>query len=52
VTPERRRFYIHHFLRDIRLLGPGEMRELFPGARLIRERFCGIAKSLIAVRRP
>lgn len=52
VTPERRRFYVHHFLRDIRLLGPREMRGLFPGARLIRERFCGIAKSLIAVRRP
>ena len=51
VTPDRRSFYIEHFLRDIRLLGPGEMRALFPGARLIRERFCGIAKSLIAVRR-
>src|ERR1017187_6410993 len=52
VTPDRRRFYIHHFLRDIRLLGPGEMRGLFPGARLIRERFCGVTKSLIAARRP
>jgi hypothetical protein len=52
VTPDRRRFYIHHFLSDIRLLGPGEMRRLFPGARLIRERFCGITKSLIAARKP
>jgi len=50
VTPERRRFYVQHFLRDIRLLGPGEMRGLFPGARLIRERFWGLAKSLIAAR--
>jgi len=32
--------------------GPGEMRRLFPGARLIRERFCGITKSLIAARKP
>jgi len=43
-TPDRRDFYIDHFLRDIRLL------ELFPGARIIRERFLGITKSLIACR--
>jgi hypothetical protein len=52
VTPDRRRFYIRHFLCDIRLLGPDEMRGLFPGARLIRERFCGITKSLIASKKP
>jgi hypothetical protein len=51
VTPDRRRYYIRHFLNDIRLLGPAEMRRLFPDARLTRERFCGITKSLIAVRR-
>ena len=51
VTPERRRFYISHFIKDIRLLGPAEMVALFPGAHLIRERFCGLAKSLVAVRR-
>ncbi len=50
VTPERRRFYISHFIKDIRLVGPAEMRLLFPGGRIIRERFCGLAKSLIAVR--
>jgi hypothetical protein len=47
-SEDRRQFYLRHFLEDVRLLGPGEMRLLFPGARLIRERFCGIAKSLIA----
>jgi hypothetical protein len=49
-TPDRREFYIEHFLRDIRLLGFRELQALFPGARVIRERFLGITKSLIAVR--
>ena len=48
-SPDRREFYIEHFLRDVRLLGPAEMKRLFPGARLIRERLLGIAKSLIAI---
>jgi len=48
-SPDRREFYHEHFLRDVRLLGCGEMRALFPGARVIRERFLGITKSLIAV---
>jgi len=50
-TPDRRRFYIEHYLTDVRLLGFGEMRALFPGARVIRERLCGITKSLVAVRK-
>jgi Methyltransferase domain len=49
-TADRRRFYIDHYLTDVRLLGPGEVRALFPGARVIRERFCGITKSLVATR--
>ena len=49
-TPDRRDFYIEHFLRDIRLLSFGEVARLFPGARIIRERFLGITKSLIAWR--
>jgi hypothetical protein len=49
-TPDRRDFYIEHFLRDIRLLGLRELQSLFPGARVIRERFLGVTKSLIAVR--
>jgi len=49
VTPDRRDFYLQHYLRDIRLLTFRELRGLFPHARVIRERFCGITKSLIAV---
>ena len=45
---DRKRFYIEHYLRDVRLLGAGELRELFPGARVIRERFLGMTKSLVA----
>ncbi len=50
-TPDRHRFYIEHFLTDIRLLSARQLAALFPGARLIRERFCGVTKSLIAVSR-
>ena len=49
-TPDRRDFYIEHFLRDIRLLSAGEVARLFPGARIIRERFLGMTKALIACR--
>lgn len=48
-TEDRRRFYFEHYLNDVRLLGPGEFTRLFPGARVIRERFAGITKSLIVV---
>jgi len=48
--PDQREYYLEHYLRDIRLLDAGRMRLLFPGARLIRERFLGLTKSLIAVR--
>ena len=47
-TPDRRHFYHEHFLNDVRLLSDAEVRSLFPNARIIRERFLGIAKSLIA----
>jgi len=49
-SADRHEFYIEHFLRDVRLLGPAEMRRLFPAARLIRERFLGFTKSLVAAR--
>jgi len=49
-TTDRRDFYIEHFLRDVRLLSCREVRRLFPGARIIRERFLGMTKSLIAWR--
>jgi hypothetical protein len=48
---DRRDFYIHHYLRDVRLLGPAELRALFPEARILRERVLGVAKSLVALRR-
>jgi hypothetical protein len=47
----RRDYYVEHFLRDIRLLSVRDVAALFPGARIIRERFLGITKSLIAYRR-
>jgi SAM-dependent methyltransferase len=37
-------------LRTLTLLDEQEMRELFPDAKIIKERFLGIVKSLIAVR--
>jgi SAM-dependent methyltransferase len=51
-TPDRRRFYIEHYLSDVKLLDSGELLSLFPGAGIIRERFLGITKSLIAVSLP
>ena len=50
-SPDRRRFYIEHYLRDVRLLNAGQLAALFPDARIIPERFAGLTKSLIAVRR-
>ncbi|SPF53661.1 Methyltransferase type 11 (fragment) [Candidatus Sulfopaludibacter sp. SbA4] len=52
VTPDRRQFCIQHYLSDVRLLSFGEVRALFPGARVIRECFCEIAKSLVAMKAP
>jgi SAM-dependent methyltransferase len=51
-SPDRREFYLSHYLDEVRLLGAGEFHALFPEARLIRERFCGWTKSLVAFRRP
>jgi hypothetical protein len=50
-TEDRRRFYVEHYLRDIRLLGYREMLGLFPDARIVRERWMGWTKSLVAVRK-
>ncbi len=47
-SPDRHRFYIEHYLEEVRLLTSSDLKRLFPGARLIRERFCGLTKSLIA----
>lgn len=37
------------FSRELALLDRAQLASLFPGARLITERFCGLEKSLIAV---
>lgn len=47
-TPDQRDFYIRHFLEEIRLLHADELQALFPGSRIVRERFLGLGKSLIA----
>jgi ubiquinone/menaquinone biosynthesis C-methylase UbiE len=49
-SPDRRAFYLAHYLEDVRLLSAAEFAALFPDARLIRERLCGWTKSLVAVR--
>jgi hypothetical protein len=48
-SPDRWEFYIRHCSEEVRLLGPRELQEMFPEARIIRERFLGLSKSLIAV---
>jgi hypothetical protein len=50
-APERE-YYIQHYLADIRLLRAGELTRLFPGARIVGERFCGVTKSLVAMKTP
>jgi len=48
-SPDQRDFYIRHYLEEIRLLHARELQDLFPEARIVRERFLGLPKSLIAV---
>ncbi len=48
-SADQREFYIRHYLDEIRLLRHAEMQRLFPEALILRERFCGFPKSLIAV---
>src|SRR5262245_4598187 len=50
-TPDRRDFYLDHYLREVRLLDAGQLRRLFPRATLLRERAFGWTKSLVAMRR-
>jgi SAM-dependent methyltransferase len=49
---DRKRFYIEHFISDIRLLSAAQMKELFPDAVILRERFLLFTKSLVAYRPP
>jgi hypothetical protein len=48
-TDDRRDFYLRHYLDEVRLLAAADLGALFPAARIIRERFLGWPKSLIAV---
>lgn len=47
-TKDVRRDYLEHFLTELRLLDAAELQALFPLARITRERFFGMPKSLIA----
>jgi len=49
-SPDRREYYIQHFLADIRLLSARELATLFPDGDILRERNLGCTKSLIAVK--
>jgi hypothetical protein len=49
-APDRRAYYIEHYLRDIRLLNRADVARLFPDAQIQQERWMGLTKSLIAVR--
>ena len=50
-SPDRREFYIRHYLNDIRLLSAPKLAALFPDAEILRERSFGWTKSLVAVNR-
>lgn len=43
--------WVDRFLAEVRLLRLAEMRRLFPDCEILRERFLGLTKSYIAVRR-
>jgi hypothetical protein len=45
-----REFYLNHYLDSIRLLSASDLRSIFPGAIIVRERFLGWTKSLVAWR--
>jgi len=46
---DRRRYYINHYLDEIRLLSATEVQRLFPRATILQERFLGLSKSIIAI---
>jgi hypothetical protein len=48
-SQDRWEYYIRHCSEEVRLLGAGELQSMFPEAQIIRERFLGLSKSLIAV---
>lgn len=48
VKPTRRQF--EEFHEEVRLLTKGELRQLFPGCRVLTERFFGLPKGYVVVR--
>jgi hypothetical protein len=46
---DRWEFYIRHCAEEVRLLDARELQAMFPEALILRERFLGMSKSLIAV---
>jgi len=50
-SPDRRDYYLRHILDEVRLLDAARMRALFPEAAIATERFLGLPKSVIAIRR-
>ena len=51
LRPDQIDFYLRHYLNDIQLLTFGDLDLLFPGASIVRERFLGLVKSLVAVKK-
>ncbi len=49
-SADSRAFFLTHYLDEVRLLRASEVACLFPDATIIRERFCGWTKSLVAMR--
>jgi len=50
-SPDRRDYYVNHYLESVRLLDETALRGLFPGSAVVKERFLGLVKSLVASRR-
>lgn len=48
---DEQEWYVQHFLESVHLLSSGELQQLFPDAEILHERFLGLSKSLVAVRR-
>jgi len=49
-TPDQREYFVPHCLTGTRLLSARGLTSLFPGARILKERFLGWTKSLVAFR--
>jgi SAM-dependent methyltransferase len=41
----------HNFINEVRLLAVAEVGKLFPDSEITREKFCGLTKSIIAIKK-